>query len=137
MPLALLHLKAVQVTASMTSVVASAVTGLEVAGTVGGIVGALVAVVTLAVAIISNNAKKRRDYADEIRAAEKRGYDSRDDDFDRLQSDMEFFRGQYALLLQNRAGAQAVELPPIRPPRRHPRAGAAPHREDDSERPFG
>lgn len=71
--------------------------GAEIAGSIGGVVGALIAVAALFVTIAGNNAKRRREYDQEIRAAEERGEQRAEDRLqpalDRTQRDMEFWRG--------------------------------------------
>lgn len=118
--LVILH-PSIAVSASV-SVVASALTGFDIAQGVGAIVGAIVAVIGLGYAVSAANAKKKTAYAAELRTEWKAGHDSRDDEVSaltaavtKLNSDMEFYRAQYAGLLQLRAGAPAVQLPPAGP----------------------
>lgn len=103
MPLTLAHVKATEVGASLTAVGSSAYGGLEVAGTLGGIAGSLCAVVALIISVAAGNAKRRRQYDEDIRAAEERGRHSVSDELAELRE----IRTRYFNMLEARADARA------------------------------
>lgn len=83
----------------ITAVGGATASGAEVAGTVGGLVGAAVGVVGLFLTIASMNAKRRREYQQEIRDAEARGearvspqVQALRDDLESMRADRDFFR---------------------------------------------
>ena len=97
---------AIRAAGGSASVVASGLSGLEVAGTVGGIIGVLAAVVTLWVTISASNRAKRREYMTELRQAradgadeERRTADARIrnlvDELKQARHERDFFRNRY------------------------------------------
>lgn len=96
-----------------TTVTGGIASGWEVAQGVGAVIGAVITVIGLALAIAGNNAKRRREYEQEIRAAEARGekrvHDEMDRDLDRAERDADFWRS-YALA--NRSETTPIPIPP-------------------------
>lgn len=98
MPLTLAHVRATEAAARAASVVASGYSGLEVAGTLGGILGSLAAVTALLISVAAGNAKRRRQYDEDIRAAELRGRMSVADELEELRE----IRTRYFNMLEAR-----------------------------------
>lgn len=61
--------------AGSATIGSAAIGGLETAGAIGGIIGVAAAVLTLTATIAANNRARRKEYAEEIRGAEQRGFD--------------------------------------------------------------
>ncbi len=130
---AVMMLKTVAVTVVAVS------SGLEAGSALAGIVGGFVALLTIGLLIRQNNRANRREHDDELSKARAAGRSDRDDEIRELTNrvndlatrldgkdrDIEFYRNQYANLLQQRAGANVVQLPPLNPPPGHPRPGAS------------
>lgn len=107
MPITLVHVKATEAGARAASVLASGYSGLEIAGTLGGIVGSLCAVVALVVSVMAGNVKRRRQYDDDIRAAETRGRESVADELEELRE----IRTRYFNMLEARYGPPRLPAP--------------------------
>lgn len=73
MPLTIMHVKAAELGGRATSVLAGGFSGWEVAGSVGGIVGVIATVTALVLSVIAGNAKRRRQYDDDRKAAKEEG----------------------------------------------------------------
>lgn len=84
----------------------AALSGWETAGGIGGVVTALAAAVTLVITVSANNRSRRREYENEIRAAEQRGSDAARqsldprirnliDELEQARHDRDFYRQAY------------------------------------------
>lgn len=113
MPVSLVHVKSVEMAAGLGTTAASAYSGLQIAGTVGGIVGSVCAVVALIVSVTAGNAKRRRQYDDDIRAAEQRGRSAVQTDLEQANDQATEWRERYLNLLEQRPGVQPP--PDLRP----------------------
>lgn len=107
MPVSLMHMKATEIGSGVVGTIASGYSGLEVAGTVGGLVGSMCAVVAIVTSVTAGNAKRRRQYDDDIRAAELRGRRQADvetarerDERQQAERERDDYRDRYLNLLE-------------------------------------
>lgn len=110
---------------------ASGISGFDVAGTIGGLIATIVAIVTLTLSVIASNARKRRDYENDMAAArehlrpelEQERLERRQAEADRDRyRDIAYGIGSNA---ERRTDVGALDL----------RRDARPHRDDSEEQP--
>lgn len=126
MPVSLAHVKATEIGSGVVGTFSAGYSGLEVAGTIGGLLGSVVAVIALITSVTAGNAKRRRQYDDDIRAAETRGETRAQtvaeqmrreiaDELTQARADANWYRERYTNLLEGR-GLPATPPPPVSPP---------------------
>lgn len=116
-----MHLAVRYATGHTATVGGGVAAGWETAGAAGGAIGGVTAIIGLFLSISASNAKRRKEYAEEIRQAEERGarrvQDDMDRDLDRVERDMEFWRG-IAMARSAQLGA-ATPIPPSQQSHEH------------------
>lgn len=101
---------AARLIAGSGTVGSAAIGGLDAAGTVGGIVAAAVTVGGLWLTISTNNRAKRREYREEIEAAERRGEKTADSRIRELVDELKEARNERDRYWQQWAASRGREL---------------------------
>lgn len=73
-PASYMHMTGIETGAGTAAVFAAGYSGLEIVGTVGGILSGIAAIIALVLSVSAGNAKRRRQYDSDIKAAEDRGH---------------------------------------------------------------
>lgn len=112
------------------SVLASGTSGYEIAGTIGGLVASATAIVALVMSVAKSNRSREREYQNEIRDAEHRGFERGTEQLSAVETDRDYWRSLVMQgLVDGRDAAARVEPPP----RRRPEARRQPRREEENE----
>ena len=121
-PPLLLPGRTVHVISAGVGVASSGLAGGAISGEIGTFVGTAVGVIALLMSIAAAHGSR-------IEKAKAAGRKEREDEVQRLTEWMEFYRQQWAFLLQKDAGVPATGLPPMMPMAPQPPGPppAAPH----------
>lgn len=92
-----------QVGSGVTSVAAAAYSGLQILGTVGGALAGFAAVIALVLSVVAGNAKRRRQYEDDIRDAETRGRADVTDELTEARRERDDYQKRYLDLLERQS----------------------------------
>lgn len=107
-PASVMHVTGLEGGAGTAGVVAAGYSGLEILGTVGGVLSGVAAIVALVLSVAAGNAKRRRQYDDDQRAAEARGRAAMVDELAAVRTERDEYRDRYLNMLESRDPRRAT-----------------------------
>lgn len=103
------HMSALEVGSGVGGVVAASYSGIALLGEIGGALAGITAMVALVLSVAAGNAKRRRQYEDDMREAFERGRAAEQasraqivDDLNEARRDRDEYHERYLNLLENR-----------------------------------